>query len=66
MRRTAVPGDLVRVVAKGDERYADIGTVYAIPDEDDVIVEFDALVILSIRAARDSPSNWPDLCCRAP
>jgi hypothetical protein len=41
MRRTVVPGDLVWVVARGDEHYGDIGTVYAIPDEDDVIVEFE-------------------------
>jgi hypothetical protein len=35
------PGDAVRVVAKDDQRHADMGTVYAIPDEDDVIVKFD-------------------------
>jgi IstB-like ATP binding protein len=34
------PGAAVRVVAKGDEHYADIGTVYAVPDEDDVILDF--------------------------
>jgi hypothetical protein len=41
MRRTGVPGDLVWVVARGDEYYGDIGTMYAIPDVDDVIGEFE-------------------------
>jgi hypothetical protein len=43
MRRTAVPGDLVWVVARGDEHYGDTAVVYATSgeDPDGVVVRFD-------------------------